>query len=240
MKVVVGLGNPGSAYQNTRHNAGFAAVEALCHFLCQVSNQMPAESLRSKKGNWLSEFLKNLTGDATACGETKFQHKKNLFADIAKMEFNGEEIVLVKPTTYMNESGKAVQAILHWYKVKSANMIVVHDDVSLPLGKLRLQNNGGAGGQHGIESIIESLSGSKDFDRLKVGVGPDPGGDRRAAFVLAPISLSHKSLFDKVIDQSKIALITWLSEGVAVAANKFNGVTVSADEANEFFETSSD
>ena len=233
MKVIVGLGNPGSAYQNTRHNAGFCAVECLAAYLGQPGEQgEPAAKAKKKdSSNALAKIVNFLAGTAsTTGGGAHFDHKKNLLADIAKMECAGEQILLVKPTTYMNDSGKCVQTVLHWYKIKPKDMLVVHDDVSLPLGKMRLQSNGGAGGQHGIESIIESLGGLKDFARLKIGVGPDPGGDRRAAFVLAPISLIDRSLFDKVIAESRLALSTWLVDGIAVAANKFNGVTLNADD----------
>src|SRR5207249_5253927 len=94
----------------------------------------------------------------------------------------------------------------------------------LPLGKLRLQRGGGAGGDHGMESILESLGGRKEFDRLKFGVGPDPGGDRRAAYVLSPIPLQDREVLEKCVDASCDAVHLWLQKGMIEAMNKFNGM----------------
>jgi PTH1 family peptidyl-tRNA hydrolase len=102
-------------------------------------------------------------------------------------------------------------------------MLVIHDDVSLPLGRLRLQIGGGAGGQHGIESIIETLGGAKDFHRLKVGVGPDPGGQWRAEFVLSQFEPEDVELFENVIGKSCDAALTWISDGIKPAMNTYNG-----------------
>src|SRR6185369_7117687 len=99
-----------------------------------------------------------------------FKVANDLKADVAKVNYKTHTVLLAKPKTYMNLSGDAVQRILHWYKADLSALLVIHDDVSLPLGRLRLQKGGGAGGQHGVESIIECLGGRKEFDRLKVGV----------------------------------------------------------------------
>jgi PTH1 family peptidyl-tRNA hydrolase len=153
-----------------------------------------------------------------------FQNKRDLQADIAKLQLAGKEVLLVKPTTFMNLSGRAVQAILHWYKVPSTDLMVVHDEVALPLGKLRLQKNGGSAGQHGIESIMECLGGNKDFDRLRFGVGPDPGGDRRAAYVLSPIPQIDREVFEKCLAASTDAIELWLQKGIVETMNKYNGM----------------
>lgn len=153
-----------------------------------------------------------------------FKHARSLSADVAKIEFRKVEVVLAKPVTYMNLSGKAVQAILHWYKIPITDLLVVHDDVSLPLGRIRLQSGGGAGGQHGVESVIEMMGGRVDFDRLKFGVGPDPGGDRRADFVLSRFADADKELLEKVIEQSRKAVFMWVEKGATVTANSVNGV----------------
>lgn len=195
MKVIVGLGNPGREYENTRHNAGFRLVDQL----------------------------------GTAFG-AELKLNQRLFCVIAKCNFGGDEILLVKPTTYMNLSGQAVRAVLHWYKIKPGPhiLLVVHDDVAINLGKIRFQSDRGAGGQHGVESIIEALSGSKQFDRLKVGVGPDPGGAERGNFVLRQISAEENPLFDRVLKESSEAVKVWLKSGATEAANKYNGIDFSA------------
>lgn len=156
--------------------------------------------------------------------DAAFKNARSLSADITKVEYRKVEIVLAKPVTYMNLSGRAVQAILHWYKIPISDLLVVHDDVSLPLGRIRMQSGGGAGGQHGVESIIEMLGGRTDFDRIKFGVGPDPGGDRRADYVLSRFPEPDKALLEKVIEQSRKAVFMWMDKGATVTANAVNGV----------------
>ena len=153
-----------------------------------------------------------------------YSSKRDLRCDLAKVQLSGQEVLLAKPTTYMNLSGESVVAILHWYKLPRKDMLVIHDDVSLPLGRIRLQKNGGAGGQHGVESIIECFGGAKDFDRLKFGVGPDPGGSDRANFVLSRIPESDRELLDRSASLAVDAVITWIREGIQHAMNQFNGV----------------
>lgn len=156
--------------------------------------------------------------------DAPFKQARSLYADITKVEYKKIEIVLAKPVTYMNLSGRAVQAILHWYKIPISDLLVVHDDVSLPLGRIRMQASGGAGGQHGVESIIETLGGRTEFDRVKFGVGPDPGGDRRGDYVLTRFPDNDKELLAKVIEHSRKAVFMWIDKGAVVTANSVNGV----------------
>jgi len=137
-----------------------------------------------------------------------------------------ENLILAKPTTYMNKSGEAVQAILHYFDIAREDLLVVHDDVAMPLGRLRLQRGGGAGGQHGVESILEHLSGDDRFHRLKVGVGPDPGGHVRANYVLSSVRPEDFELSEKVIGVSADAAMSWLKSGIQQAMNVFNGMTI--------------
>lgn len=194
MKVVVGLGNPGTQYEKTRHNVGFCVMDLLGTEL---------------GGDW--------------------KLSKDFKAVFTKTKFKDEDVVLVKPITYMNLSGEAVGAVVRWFKVDLKNLIVVHDDVSLPLGKLRVQKGGGAGGQHGIESIIQLL-GQNNFDRIKVGVGPDPGGELRAHFVLSSVKPEDAKLWDDSLDLAKKAVRTWLKEGADVTANRYNGKNLAEPE----------
>lgn len=152
-----------------------------------------------------------------------FSLKKDLFCELAKIRLFGEDLILAKPLTYMNLSGRSMCAVLHWYKISRKDMLVIHDDVSLPLGKIRLQKDGGAGGQHGIESIIECL-GSNEFPRLKFGVGPDPGGSDRADYVLSRFPAADQPLLDRSVALAADAAITWLRSGISEAMNKFNGM----------------
>lgn len=148
---------------------------------------------------------------------------KNLWSQVGKTKFKNGDVVFIKPLTYMNESGRAVSAVIRWFKIKVNNVLIVHDDVSLPLGRIRLQKQGGAGGQHGVESIIDSLGGVKEFDRIKVGVGPDPGGDLRARYVLSRVPEKDRELFAKSMEMSAQAVREWLEFGPDVTANHFNG-----------------
>lgn len=136
MKIIVGLGNIGAEYQDTRHNIGFYALD---HFLEQ--NQIPA--------TWKEE--------------------KKLKAYTTKVSFNGKLLLLVKPTTYMNLSGEATSKVLNFFKAQSEDLIVIYDDIDLPLGKIRVRDKGSAGTHNGMKSIIQSL-GTENFHRLRIGI----------------------------------------------------------------------
>jgi PTH1 family peptidyl-tRNA hydrolase len=155
-----------------------------------------------------------------------FKLEKGRYAETSKGEIGKQTVLLVKPVTYMNDSGKAVLAIKQFYKLALQDFLIIHDDVSLPLGKLRLQKNSGAGGQHGVESIIECLGGEKDFDRLKVGIGPDPGGNLRHHYVLQKFSPTERFILDKIIDVATDAICSWSKDGIERAMNEFNGLDV--------------
>ena len=140
MQIVIGLGNIGDKYTNTRHNCGFMAVE---------------------------EFAKQLSAKNNCEIEWKLQ--KKLKAHIAKTTLNGEQIILAKPTTLMNLSGESAVKLLNFYSQKPSNLIVILDDIDLPLGKVRLKLNGSAGTHNGMKSIIEKIN-TKDFKRIKIGI----------------------------------------------------------------------
>jgi peptidyl-tRNA hydrolase, PTH1 family len=163
----------------------------------------------------------------------QFKKNERLFSQIALIAKPNNQLLLAKPTTYMNDSGKSLLAIKNWYKLVLKDILVIHDDVSLPLGKIRLQKEGGAGGQHGIESIINSLGGNKGFNRLKIGVGPDPGGERRADYVLQKLKKEEKILLKEVIDLATEAIVIWLNAGIDQAMNQFNGLDICVDKKSE-------
>jgi peptidyl-tRNA hydrolase, PTH1 family len=156
----------------------------------------------------------------------KLKLEKRFHAYMAKVNIFSEAVFLVKPVTYMNDSGRSVLAIKRFHKIPLKNFLIVHDDVSLPLGKIRFQKDGGAGGQHGIESIIECLGGDKNFNRLKIGIGPDPGGDVRHHFVLEKFNKKERLLLNVVVEQACEAVFKWLTADVDEAMNKFNGLDI--------------
>ncbi len=130
--------------------------------------------------------------------------------------------LLVKPLTYMNASGEAVGALARFYQIEPDDIIVVHDDLDMESGKIRLRRNGGSGGQNGIRSIIQHL-GTPDFHRLKVGIGRPPGRMDPAAYVLQDFTREEEERFSLVRETVCDALDCWLSDGMDVAMNLFNG-----------------
>lgn len=141
MKLIVGLGNPGKEYENTRHNAGFIFLDTLIS-----------------------------CGDITTVGENiEFKKEKKFDAEIIDIRAHGERLILVKPQTYMNSSGKAVKKILDFYKCNSSELIVVSDDIDLPVGTVRIRRDGSSGGQKGLENIIENVKDS-NFTRFRIGI----------------------------------------------------------------------
>lgn len=194
-KLIIGLGNPGTEYENTRHNVGFAMLDAFGEKYKIIGKQE-------------DKFL---------CWYGK---------ESIKLGSDDCNIILVWPTTFMNKSGEAVAKLLNWFKLKPSDLIVVHDDVSLNLGKIRIAFNSGAGGHHGVESILQVLNGNQEFTRLRIGIGPDPGGDKRADYVLRKFTESEERLVKKMVQLSIEALETIITKDVGEAMNKFNGVEV--------------
>ena len=139
-KLLVGLGNPGDKYFETKHNVGFMLIDQL-----------------AKKQN------------------VTFTNDKIFQADLASFFFNGEKIYLVKPTTFMNESGKAVHALLAYYGLDIKDLLVIYDDLDMEVGKIRLRAKGSAGGHNGIKSIIQHI-GTQTFNRVKIGIGRPKNG----------------------------------------------------------------
>ncbi|MBI5071704.1 aminoacyl-tRNA hydrolase [Candidatus Falkowbacteria bacterium] len=190
MKIIIGLGNPGEKYENTRHNIGFAVVSS---FKFQVSS-FP---------DW------------------KINKKFN--SEISEGKINGEKIILLKPHTFMNNSGQAVAVATNFYKVKPADILIIHDDIDLPLGKMRVKKDGSSGGHRGIESIITAL-GTNNFPRLKIGVGPKerPKNFDAANFVLKKFGKGEEKTLNLIIKKATEAVAVILSDGVQEAMNKFN------------------
>lgn len=138
--------------------------------------------------------------------ETKFRSEVALYS----LE-SGIKLILVKPLTYMNESGDAVSKLMKFYKIPPEQVLVVQDDVSMDTAKLRMAVNRGAGGQHGIEDIMLKLGGLKSFHRIKFGVGPDPGGDRRADYVLSDFPKEQSEILNNAISESLSMIESWVN-----------------------------
>lgn len=186
MKIVVGLGNPGKKYVNTRHNIGFDAVDALA-------------SKHNIKFN--KEKFNAIFGEGNICGE---------------------KVLIVKPQTFMNLSGEAVRDIVSWFKEKPDNVLVIFDDISLPVGKLRIRPKGSAGGHNGIKSIIYQL-GSDTFPRIKIGVGSPQNKDYDLAdFVLGKFSKDETAVLIKSVVRVTDAVEDIIINGTEHAMNIYN------------------
>ncbi len=184
-RLIVGLGNPGETYRETRHNIGFMVLD-------EIARRMGAA----------------------------FREEKRWSGLVAK--FTGG--YLLKPLTFMNESGRAVQAVGHFYKASPAQTLVVYDDVDLPLGRLRFRTSGSAAGHNGIRSLIASL-GSDEFPRLKVGIASAagrPAGERMVGHVLGKFRTEEQTELQIVIQRAADAVLSAVDRGLETAMNVFN------------------
>jgi PTH1 family peptidyl-tRNA hydrolase len=147
-----------------------------------------------------------------------FKQEKKLKSQIAKFKFNQEDIVIIKPLTYMNLSGEAVRAVMDFYKIEVKDILVIYDDIAIDLGKVRFRVSGSDGGHNGIKSIIQHI-GTKDFDRLKIGIGPQPNIPSEV-FVLQNFT---KDELDKLKETLKTPMIEdYLNEGIEKVQNLYN------------------
>jgi PTH1 family peptidyl-tRNA hydrolase len=200
LRLVAGLGNPGSRYRDTRHNVGFMALERLA-----------AES-----------------------GAT-FRQQAKLHGLLAEVGHGAERLRLLMPQTYMNDSGRSLRATLDWFSLQPDQLLVVVDDMDLPLGRLRLRARGSAGGHNGLRSAISHL-GSEAFPRLRIGIGApaDDPAERRArtvGHVLGRFAPDEQSLLEDVLSEvtAGIGLIRRL--GLERAGNRLNGFRAQAAPA---------
>ncbi len=131
-------------------------------------------------------------------------------------------VALAKPQTFMNESGRAVAALAKFYQVEPRRLLVVYDDIDLPLGSLRLRPDGGAGGHKGMTSIIAALANEKGFPRLRLGVGRPPGRMEAAAYVLQDFAADELPVLDEVLAGAVRAIEVWLADGIDIAMNDTN------------------
>lgn len=185
--LVVGLGNPGSKYAETRHNAGFRALDAYCAKSGQKMDKMKFKSL------------------------------------IGQGQLGGARVLFMKPQTFMNLSGEAVRDAAAFYKLDPSHILVLSDDISLDVGRIRVRAKGSAGGQNGLKNIIYHLN-SDQFPRVKIGVGakPHPGYDL-ADWVLSRFTADEQEAIDAAVARAMQAAEAIILSGAAQAAQKFNG-----------------
>lgn len=195
-KLIVGLGNIGDEYKNTRHNIGFSILD-----LFRETCQGREINLQDKLNKKLNSHL-----------------------------YISSKFILLYPQTYMNNSGQAVRQVLDYYKITNIqeSLLVIYDDVSLPLGRIKWQCTGGAGGQHGIESIFQYLNNKREFPRIKFGIGPDPGGDKRANYVLGRFPQEQQELLIKTQKYTIKSLEQYIfnNRDINKIMNDFNGTTL--------------
>jgi PTH1 family peptidyl-tRNA hydrolase len=155
---------------------------------------------------------------------------KKFHSRMARVERDGRRVLLCLPQTFMNASGEAVRAVVDFYQVPLPRMMVVVDDADLPLGELRLRPRGSSGGHHGLESIEQHLA-SREFARLRIGIGRKDGARQITDHVLGRFSKAEAALMERVLTAAADQLECWLDAGIQKAMNQFNGVVT--DTANE-------
>jgi peptidyl-tRNA hydrolase, PTH1 family len=190
--MVVGLGNPGRQYENTRHNIGWHALDTVAK-------------------RYLLKY-----------DETQFK------AIFSKATIQEKRVLLVKPQTYMNLSGQAVQPLASYYKIPTERILVVNDDLDIDFGMIRLRAKGGAGGQKGLKDIMNRL-GTQEVNRLRIGIGRPPGRMPAKAYVLQKFHGDDEIMAAQVADRAADAIESWLSAGIELTMTHHNNNTVDDD-----------
>lgn len=185
MKLIVGLGNPGKQYDQTRHNIGFEVIDVLSEKL-----NIPLDQAKFK-------------------GVYGVGHVK------------GEKIFLLKPLTYMNLSGESIRAIMDYYQIEDEGLVVIYDDLDLPVGKIRLRQKGSAGGHNGIKSTIAHLS-TQEFNRIRVGIDRPPSGMKVPDYVLGRFTKDEQEMMGEVIQRCTGACEDWITKPFLQIMNEYN------------------
>jgi peptidyl-tRNA hydrolase, PTH1 family len=162
--------------------------------------------------------------------QVSWAYEKKFNARLASVQRDSRRVILCEPQTYMNSSGEAVGAVMTFYRVPHAGLLVVVDDADLPLGELRLRPGGSSGGHHGLESIEQHL-GTREYARLRVGIGRQSGAREITGYVLGRFGSTEAALVDRVLNVASDQAETWLEAGIQKAMSQFNGVV--SDPANE-------
>ena len=184
VQIIVGLGNPGTRYADTRHNAGFFVIDEL------------AKRMRA------------------AGSRTRFK------AEIMEVREGDRRFILVKPQTFMNDSGLALREVVNWYRVPLDQVLIIVDDLDQPFGQLRLRAKGSAGGHNGLKSIFQHL-GTQEIARLRIGIGRGP--NQTITHVLSRFSPEERAELDGVVREAADAAMLWSNRGPLEAMNSING-----------------
>ncbi|NMB07464.1 MAG: aminoacyl-tRNA hydrolase [Tissierellia bacterium] len=185
MIAIIGLGNPGRNYVDTRHNVGFKTIDLLAH-----RNNIKINKIK----------FKSVYGEGS---------------------IDGEKVLLIKPQTYMNNSGIAVMELFNFYKIPIENIVIIVDDVDIEFGKIKIRKKGSAGTHNGLKSIIYHLQ-DENFPRLKIGIGKKRENQDLADFVLSKFTKEEQEEIEIAIQNAALAIETIVKDGIDMAMNKFN------------------
>ena len=195
MKLIVGLGNPGMRYEQTKHNIGFRVIDALYEECSRDESISPSQR------------------------QTRLPHTSICKSLVMQATWHDIPIILAKPMTYMNNSGVAVAALIRQFEISLSGLCVVYDDIHLDLGVLRMRQKGSDGGQKGMKSIIHHL-GTTEFPRLRVGIG-EPIGDL-TDYVLTDFTEDEEIEMTHTVDRATDAIETFVKDDILTAMNQFN------------------
>ncbi len=184
MYIIIGLGNPGKKYENTRHNMGFIAIDRLAE-----KHNIQVDKIK----------FKALVGDGRIAGQ---------------------KVLLVKPQTYMNLSGESVREVANYYKVNTNDIIVIYDDLDLPLGHIRIRKSGSAGTHNGMKSVVYQLR-SDQFPRIRIGIGGN-GDENIINYVIGGFKKEEVKILEDTVDNVVSAIECVISESLDIAMNRYN------------------
>ena len=187
MKLIVGLGNPGSEYSGTRHNVGFEVLDAL--------------AAKLNIANGAKQKFHGLAVEGQLAGS--------------------EKVMLLKPMTFMNESGRSVQTACAFYQLAPDDLLIISDDLALPCGRMRLRSEGSPGGHNGLADIERCLATPK-YPRMRIGIDPKPQFIPQRDYVLSKFSPEQRKLIDQTLPKAADAAICWAENGITTAMNKYN------------------
>jgi peptidyl-tRNA hydrolase, PTH1 family len=203
MRLVVGLGNPGNEFVATRHNVGWEAVDELALRLGWIAKKEEFNRVARTRFDGLAmDGSVSVPGGERAGGGM-------------------EKVLLLKPTTYMNDSGRSVQSALAFYQLAPADVMVVLDDLALPSGKLRIRSGGSAGGHNGLRDI-ERMLGTNEYPRLRIGIDPAPPRVPGRDYVLGRFTDQQRKAIDPALQRAASAILMWIEKGIESAMNVFN------------------
>lgn len=184
-RLLIGLGNPGEEYEESRHNIGFRVADLLAE-RCRISLDVFKNQAVQGKGSW-----------------------------------RGRPIVIAKPTTFMNRSGQAVRALMRQHRVAPNEILIIVDDIHLPLGDVRLRASGGSGGHNGVQDIIDRL-GVDGFPRLRLGIGREFSRGGQSDYVLSPFDKSEEPDVESATQRAVDAALTFVTDGIETAMSRHN------------------